>query len=147
MESLLLGGRNYCGLTIVEPSFVKFRDGSETESTLFHCFTISKEAQFRWFLLASSHSGWKCYLPNIYMIYFTVIWISLVISEKHSAAMYRGWIQDGDGRGEQNGGHRAVLRGAAGRDEEMKSPGSLDPGVCAGGLEVGAQQAPRLLIV
>ena len=55
MESLLLGGRNYCWLTIVEPSFVKFRDGSETESTLFHCFTISKEAQIRWFLLASSN--------------------------------------------------------------------------------------------
>ena len=52
------------------------------------------------------------------MIYFTVIWISLVISEKHSAAMYRGWIQDGDGRGEQNGGHGAVLGGAAGRDEK-----------------------------
>ena len=80
MESLLLGGRNYCGLTIVKPSFVKFRDGSETESTLFHCFTISKEAQFRWFLLAGSHSGWKCYLLSINMIYFIVIWISLVIS-------------------------------------------------------------------
>ena len=33
MESLLLGGRNYCWLTIVKPSFMKFRDGSETEFT------------------------------------------------------------------------------------------------------------------